>query len=413
MKLSLCSSILRGVTDGFLLETRSPPHRGVRVVRATRSWAMLACVAFLIAIAPASSIARGQAAPNSTGSGSVKDPVPPQSDEQSSKGAPSGQEGVASAPGAHQQGASIAGTVIDTQGAVIPGATVTLEDAATHEKKAMLSDGTGAFTFFALKEGLFSIAVEANGFGPELRTGVWVHKDEKYELAPIGLRIAVATSTVEVSPRAQYELAEAQIKAEERQRLLSIFPNFYVSYVANPAPLTPGQKIRLAFRDIRDPVTLIGPSLAAGVGQARNTNPGYGQGLVGYGKRYGAAYGNEVASTFVGRGVVPALLHQDPRYFYKGTGSVSSRMEYALFYTVRIKGDDGRWQPNYSAFVGDLAAGAISNSYLPASDRKGVDTVVSGAAESAALRGVGALLQEFLTRWVSSHAKDKGTIGHE
>jgi hypothetical protein len=110
---------------------------------------------------------------------------------------------------------------------------------------------------------------------------------------------------------------------------------------------------------------------------------------------------------------MPALLHQDPRYFYKGTGSIPSRIGYALFAIVRTKSDNGKWQPNYSGFLGGLAAGAISNSYLPPGDRQAIGNVVGGALQHFALRGIGTLEEEFLSRWVTTHVRDKGTIGHD
>ncbi len=170
--------------------------------------------------------------------------------------------------------------------------------------------------------------------------------------------------------------------------------------------------MRLAFRATIDPFHFVNNAINAGWDQWRNNYPGYGQGAAGYGKRFGADYGNVVSGTIVGAGIVPALLHQDPRYIYKGTGSVPSRIGYALLAIVRTKGDNGNWQPNYSGFIGGLAAGAISNSYLPAGDRKAIGNVIGGAFQSFALRGIGTLEEEFLARWVTTHARDKGTIGH-
>jgi hypothetical protein len=311
----------------------------------------------------------------------------------------------------NQGSASITGIVTDTQGAVILGATITLEDAGGHEERTTLSDRQGSFAFSSVNAGIFSITIQAKGFAPVVKTGVSLHEGEKYQLSPTTMQIAAATSTVQVGAQTQYELAEAQIKAEEKQRFLFIVPNFYVSYVSKPAPLTAGQKIRLAFRSMVDPYQFINTGVNAGWDQWRNNDPGYGQGAAGFARRYGADYGDVVSGTFVGAGLMPALLHQGPRYFYKGTGSIPSRIRYALFAIVRTKGDNGEWQPNYSGFLGGLAAGAISNSYLPQGDRKAIGNVIGGAFQSFALRGIGTLEEEFLARWVTTHARDKGTIG--
>ena len=312
----------------------------------------------------------------------------------------------------NQGAASISGIVTDAQGAFILGVAIMLEDAATHVKRTTLSDEQGSFVFAPVNEGIFSITILAKGFAPVVKTGISLHAGENYQLSPTTMQVAASDSIVQVNAQTQYELAEAQIKAEEKQRFLFIVPNFYVSYVSNPAPLTAGQKMRLAFRSMIDPYQFVNTGVNAGWDQWRNNNPGYGQGAAGYAKRYAADYGNVVSGTLVGAGLMPALLHQDPRCFYKGTGSIPSRLGYALFAIVRKKGDNGQWQPNYSGFLGGLAAGAISNSYLPQGDRKAIGNVIGGAFQSFALRGIGTLEEEFLARWVTTHARDKGTVGH-
>jgi Carboxypeptidase regulatory-like domain len=312
----------------------------------------------------------------------------------------------------NQGTASITGLVTDTQGAVILGATIILEDAGGYKRRTTLSDEQGSFAFTPVNAGIFSITIQAKGFDPVVKTGISLHEGEKYQLSPTTMQIAATTSTVQVGAQTQYELAEAQIKAEEKQRLLFIVPNFYVSYVPNPAPLTQGQKMRLALRSMVDPYQFINTGVNAGWDQWHNNEPGYGQGAAGFTRRYGADYGDVVSGTFVGAGLMPALLHQDPRYFYKGTGSIPSRIGYALLAIMRAKGDNGEWQPNYSGFLGGLAAGAISNSYLPDGNRKAIGNVIGGAFQSFALRGIGTLEEEFLARWVTTHARDKGTIGH-
>lgn len=315
-------------------------------------------------------------------------------------------------PGASQGSATIAGAVTDVQGALIAGAHVELDDAATHEKREAISNEAGQFAFSSVEDGLYSVTVEATGFAPAVRTGIIIHAGENYQLTTTTMQVAATSSTVQVTPKTQYELAQAQIKAQERQRFLFIIPNFFVSYVPDPVPLTAKQKLSLAARATLDPYHLIDSGAVAGWEQARNDYPGYGQGAAGYAKRFGAAYGNTISGTFIGEGLVPALLHQDARYFYKGTGSIPSRIGYALFAIVRTKGDNGKWEPNYSGFIGGLAAGAISNSYLPAEDRKPFNNVLDGALQHFAAKGIGTLMDEFLSRWVTTHARDKGTIGH-
>jgi len=134
------------------------------------------------------------------------------------------------------------------------------------------------------------------------------------------------------------------------------------------------------------------------VEQAQNHFREYGQGAQGYAKRFGAGYGDTLTGTFIGSAILPALLKQDPRYFYKGTGRMSSRALYAISNSVICKGDNRRWQPNYSNILGSLAAGGISNLYYPPQDRDGAELTFENAAIGIGGTAVSNLLQEFVIR---------------
>jgi hypothetical protein len=194
------------------------------------------------------------------------------------------------------------------------------------------------------------------------------------------------------------EIAEEQIKEEEKQRVLGFVPNFYVSYVPDAAPLTSKQKFELAWKTTVDPVTFVLTGAVAGIQQANNVFSGYGQGAQGYGKRYGADYADSVTSIFIGSAILPSLLKQDPRYFYKGSGSTRSRFLYAIANSVICKGDNGRWQANYSNVLGSLAAGGLSNLYYPAQDRNGAALTFENAALEIGASAAANLLQEFVLR---------------
>jgi hypothetical protein len=167
----------------------------------------------------------------------------------------------------------------------------------------------------------------------------------------------------------QHERAEQELEQQEKQRILGIVPNFNTSFVQDAAPLSPGQKFRLALRGAIDPFTFVASGIDAGLDQAGNGFAGYGQGAQGYAKRFGASYADSFSGSMFGGALFPSLLHQDPRYFRKGTGSFGSRFFYALSTTVRTRNDNGRWAPNYSNIFGTLAADALANVYYPASDR--------------------------------------------
>ena len=130
----------------------------------------------------------------------------------------------------------------------------------------------------------------------------------------------------------------------------------------------------------------------------KTTFSGYGQGAQGYAKRYGAAFADVAIGTFLGSAVLPSLLKQDPRYFYKGTGSKTSRTLYAIANSVICKGDNGRWQVNYSNMLGNLAAGGISNLYYPAQNRNGAELTFENAAIGTGATAATNLVEEFLIR---------------
>jgi hypothetical protein len=225
-----------------------------------------------------------------------------------------------------------------------------------------------------------------------------------YNTPRVALGLATKKTEMQVEvPR--MEVAEEQIKEQEKQRVLGIVPNFYVSYVPNPAPLSSKQKFELAWKTTVDPVTLLLTGAIAGLQQANNSFRGYGQGAQGYGKRYGADYANVVTGTFIGNAILPSLLKQDPRYFYKGSGSTRSRVLYAIANSVICKGDNGRWQPNYSDILGGLAAGGISNLYYPAQDRNGAALTFENAAIEIGATAAANFLQEFLIRKLTPNAR--------
>ena len=131
----------------------------------------------------------------------------------------------------------------------------------------------------------------------------------------------------------------------------------------DPVPLTAKLKFRLALKTSTDPVTILGSAFVAAADQAGDT-PDYQQGMKGYAQRFGANYANGMTDIMIGGAILPSLLHQDPRYFYLGTGTGKSRTLYALRTPFVCKGDNGHWQPNFSGLGGYLASGAIANARI-------------------------------------------------
>ena len=199
---------------------------------------------------------------------------------------------------------------------------------------------------------------------------------------------------ISVLPIESEQLREEQIKNEEKQRVLGILPEFNVSRTGHAVPLTPKQKFGLAFKTLTDPGTFFFAGVVSGIAQAQNSFPGYGQGPDGYAKRFGATYLDTFDGAMIGNAMLPSILHQDPRYFRKGTGNFASRFGYALLSTFRCKTDSGRWQPSYSNLLGNFAAGAVSNLYYPASQR-GLVSTYQRAVVVSAQGAIGASISEF------------------
>jgi hypothetical protein len=296
---------------------------------------------------------------------------------------------------------TIDGVVTDGSGSVVMGALVTLGGTASTGKRTTVTNETGSFRFAAVAPGNYTIMIAADGFAPWAAANVVVRAGENQPLISAVLQVASASTKVDVglSPK---ELAMEQLKTEEKQRLLGVFPNYFVTYDPNAAPLNAAQKLQLGWKTILDPTTILSSAIAAGIQQARNSYHEFGQGTEGYGKRFGAQYADTVNGAIIGGVIMQTVFHQDPRYFYKGTGSFRSRALYALATAFVRKSDNGRWQPDYSDVLGSLAAGEISTLYYPASSRTGLrlfHDVLFGIGGSAASN----LFEEFLSRKITTH----------
>ena len=189
--------------------------------------------------------------------------------------------------------------------------------------------------------------------------------------------------------------------------MLRFIPNFYVTYHQDAAPLTTKLKFQLAWKSSTDPVTILGTAFLAGLQQAGDQYGEFGQGAEGYAKRFGAGYADVIASTFLSGAVFPSLLKQDPRYFYRGIGSTGSRLGYAVANSVMCKGDNGRWQVNYSNIVGAFGGAALTTTFYPTTN-PGMHTLSNGFVRlgESSLAGV---IQEFVLKKLTKtkrHTRD-------
>jgi len=164
---------------------------------------------------------------------------------------------------------------------------------------------------------------------------------------------------------------------------------------SSTAPLKPQQKFKFAVANTLNPVSILGAAVSGALSQALDTNTGFGQGWDGYGKRVGAAYAGTASNQFFGTFVFPTLLHQDPRYFRKGSGSAGSRIKYALTRSFVTRTDSGGTAPNYSFWLGQGSSAAISNLYYGPGDRSATDALVRFLTGSATSTGFN-VVKEFL-----------------
>ena len=300
---------------------------------------------------------------------------------------------------------SIYGEVLDVNQGIVPGAKVTLQiaresnDQSLPPEREVTSDSEGRFRFSDLPAGKYTFTISSAGLETFVSSEISLRDGQQHEAPKIALPIASATSDVTVKVT-QRELADEQIKAEMGQRVLGILPNFYSSYVWDAAPLAPKQKFKMAVRSRSDPFVFVATGIAAGIQQARNTHSSFGQGAEGYAKRYGAAFATGTLSRFLGSAVYPAVFHQDPRYFYKGSGGFANRAWYAMTRSVVARGDNGKWQPNYSHILGGMTAGAISNLYYPDKER-GAGLTFENAALGIGFTALGNLVREFGLRHIT------------
>lgn len=299
--------------------------------------------------------------------------------------------------------ASITGTVEDSNGAVVEGARVELDDNSGSVRRVVESGADGQFLFRGLPSGTFKVTVTGKGWGTFVSPEIPL-RDDDFRIVPnVILPVSTAVTNVTVVGDKQ-ELSVEQEQIAIQQRVLGVFPNFYSSYDWNAPPMMAKQKFQLVFRSLIDPVTFLGVGAVAGAEQFNNNFPGYGGGVQGYAKRFGAAYANDVTSDLLGKAVFPSLFHQDPRYFYKGNGSSMSRLTYALSASVMTRSDSGRWVPNYSYVLSSFASGGISNLYYPEGSRGASLVWENGLVDIAAHAGTN-VVREFVLKRFSSRAR--------
>ena len=287
---------------------------------------------------------------------------------------------------------SILGSVVDISDDPVPNANVVLRGPAG-ERFTEVTNEYGSFAFHHVTAGVAcQITVSAEGFA-EWTSSTTVDPGQEKTLTDVKLRIVAVQRAVTVSYSSK-EVAVQQLKAEEQQRMFRFIPNTYVTYEPHPEPLTTGMKFDMAYKGLTNPVFFVRTAAWAGVQQANDT-PKYRQGARGYGERFGAGLADATTEGLFGNAILPSLLHQDPRYFYQGTGTKWSRARHAILAPFICKGDNGALQPNYSTWGGSLIASSISTTYYPDSSR-GPGHVFRTFGIGMSLHVVSSVAQEFI-----------------
>lgn len=178
------------------------------------------------------------------------------------------------------------------------------------------------------------------------------------------------------------------------KRVFGIIPNYRTfPFPKIYKPLSTKEKFTIASQDSFDRGTVVLALLFAGEGQLTKADPSFGQGIKGYAQYTGTAYGDLVIGDYMTEAIFPTLLHQDPRYFRRGTGGTWSRLGYAMGQIFITHGDNGKTQVNYSELVGNSTAVAISNAYYP--DNRDVPDAVSQLGTQLGVDMASNILKEF------------------
>jgi len=306
---------------------------------------------------------------------------------------------------------SVVGTVVDPDEAGVGGAHVTLTVEATKRTFETVADENGMFHFDAVPAGAFTVTAAAEeGLTPGQVTGMAL-PGQVVTLAAMMLQ--VASQNTEVSAMSPHDAAEVEVKQEETQRILGILPNYGITYNWHAPPLDARQKFELATRQVISPFTFGLTAVITGVERATGSYNEFGQGAGGYWYLYGTNTADAAIGIELGGAVFPWIFHQDPRYFWKGTGSIKSRVWYAITRTVICRNDKGKDVFSISGVLGNLSTGAMSNVYYPKVDRNGWGLTIENGFLGIVGDAVGNLEQEFLFKWFTPGARKRQGTGDD
>jgi hypothetical protein len=299
---------------------------------------------------------------------------------------------------------SLAGTVVDSNHNPLAGAQVHLERDGSAGSCDVATELDGRFLFEDLRKGTFRLRIWLSGMQTLMDEQITLQNGQHLTLPDLTVRLATATQQVTVTV-SRVELAQEEVKTQEKQRALVIFPNFYSSYIWNAAPLNSRQKFDLALHSIFDPVNF----LVVGAEQASCSTP----------IRITTGQERKPTRNITAR---PSPTRRSPTFsaarcfrrfctripvISTKAGAARRLALYAISRAVITRNDAGRDVPNYSSVAGSLMAGAISNAYHPATDR-GVGLTFRNGAIAIGGHAFENLIREFILRQLTSHVPEPG-----
>ncbi len=298
----------------------------------------------------------------------------------------------------------VSGSVVDADGAVLDAARVRLVSDASKLAMETGTDENGVFHFKGVPFGGFSVSALIDGLEEVVVRGRMT-PGGVVDLPPIALTQAIAK--MEVDAMTQHDLAQVEVRKQEQQRVLGVLPNYSISYNWKAPPLDAKQKFELATKEVISPWTFGVNAGIVGIERGTGHYKEFGPGAAGYWKLYGATMASVAAGNELGGAILPVIFHQDPRYFWKGTGSVTKRALYAISRTIICRGDNGKNQPSFSGVLGDMGTGALSNLWYPKVDRHGAGLTIENGLLSILGDAIGNLEQEFVFKWFTPGSRER------
>ena len=201
--------------------------------------------------------------------------------------------------------------------------------------------------------------------------------------------VTPAPDTIPIEPKPESS------EGKQTKRMFWIIPNFAaVSADTQLPPLTTREKYTLALQDSVDYSSFVWAGMLAGQSMALRSYPELGNGMAGYSRYYWRAFADQASGSFFTEAFIPAITHEDPRYYTLGHGGFFHRVKYSLLRIVVTKTDSGGTGFNYSEVGGNALEAGLSNLYYPPEERSLHNTAMNWVAQLEAA-SINNIVREF------------------